>query len=234
MNQSFIKREPSTTGVVTAIIVLAVLASTCIMVLIVILVSYWHSARRVTGRAKLDRRVSQLSEKSFSSPDAKILTTISKPIPQHKGSPFLGGSRGLPLRPDRPAQPWGEDVSSEPVPLTRVPLKQRFSTVTLVKAFSARRSRYSTYPQSSPPKDRSFILPTVHTLATPKTAFVRDRTRRASLVNAGDNRFPDADKSGYRPLSKRAPFRKPHPFPVSVRGPPDPDGDVAPGELLPS
>lgn len=221
-----------------AIIVLAILASTCTIILIVTLVSYWRSAssRRMTGRAKLDRRVSQLSEKSFSSPDAKILMAISEPIPQfpqYKGSPILGGSHGLPLRPDRPAQPWGDDITSESMPSTRVPLKQRLSTVTLVKAFSARRSQYSMYSQPSPPADRSFILPTVRTVAAPKKAFVHDRTRRASLMNAGDNQLPSEDDDGYRLLPRRPSLRKPHPFLISVRGPPEPGGDVAPGELLP-
>ena len=233
MKQSFVKRDSSTTGLLTAVIVLIVLASICAAILIVMLVSYPRSAKRMTGRAKLDRRVSQLSEKSFSSPDAQILMTISEPIHQHKGSPFLGGRQGLPSRPNRPMRPWGEDIPSEPVPSTRVPPKRRLSTVALVKAFSMRRSQYSMHSQPSPPIDRSFVLPTVRTLAAPKKAFVRDRTRKASPVNAGNNGLPDEDKNGYRPLPRRPPFRMPHPFPVSVHGPPDTDGDVAPGELLP-
>ena len=48
---------------------------------------------------------------------------------------------------------------------------------------------------------------------------------------------PRKDRDNYRPLSKRAPFRKPHPFPLSplsqistVRG--RPDGDVPPEESM--
>jgi hypothetical protein len=176
----------------------------------------------MTGRSKLDQRVSRLSEKSFSSPDAKIPITISEPIPRHNGSSDWGGSQRLPPRPDRPAQPWGENVSSE-----LASLKKRLSTVTLVKAFSMRRSQYSTYSQPFPSTHRSFILPTIRTLAAPKKVLVRNRTRRAPPVGARDGRLPGEDKDGYLPLSQRVPFRKPHPFPLSVRGPPDPDGDAA-------
>ena len=105
--------------------------------------------------------------------------TISEPIPQHRGSLFWGDGRGL------PAQPRGEDISSEPAPSTRVPLMQRLFA--LVKAFSMRRSKYNTYPGPSPPTDRSFILPTVRTLAAPKKAFVLDQAWKAPPANAGDN-----------------------------------------------
>ena len=47
------------------------------------------------------------------------------------------------------------------------------------------------------------------------------------------NRSSGKDRDTYRPMSRRAPFRKPHPLPVSplsVRG--RPDGGVPPEESV--
>ena len=206
---------------VVATIVLVVIASACTILLAAIFVLKWHVARRKTKLTELERPVSRLAHRSFSSPDAK-LSAISAPIPQHTSSLFRD-LKALPFRPDRPAQPWGEDTSSERVD------KQQLST-RLVKALSVQRSQCSTYSQLSPPSEGSFNLSTIRPPTVPKKVFARNRSWRASLMD-GDpsNRSPRKDRDTYRPMSRRAPFRKPHPFPVfpsSIRG--RPDGGVLP------
>ena len=201
---------------IIATIVLVVIASACTILLATIFVLKWHVARSKTKLVELERPVSRLSHRSFSSPDAKN-SKISAPIPQHTSSLFRD-LKALPFRPDRPAQPWGEDNSSERVD------KRRLST-RLVKAFSVQRSQYSAYSQISPPTEGSFSLSAVRPPTVPKKAFARNRSWRASLMD-GDpgNRSPRKDRDSYRPMSRRAPFRKPHPFPVSplsIHGRPD-------------
>ena len=188
---------------IIATIILAVIASACTIILASIFVLKWHIARRNARRTELERPVSWLSGKSFSSPDAKI-PAISAPFPQHTTSLFP-----LPFRPDRPARPWGAYISSERTD------KRRPST-SLVKAFSMRGSRHGTYSQQTPPSDRAFILSAVRPPMAPKKVFVRNRSWRASFMD-GDpsSRSPRKDGDSYRPLSKRAPFRKAHSFPLS-------------------
>jgi len=129
---------------IIATIILVVIASVCTIALVVILVLKWHIAKRKTTSTDLERPVSRLSHRSFLSPNGKI-PAISAPIPQHTSSLFRD-LKDCPFRPDRPAQPWGEDISSDCVD------KKRLSRPTsLVKAFSVQRSRSSTYSQLSPP-----------------------------------------------------------------------------------
>ena len=72
---------------------------------------------------------------------------------------------------------------------------------------------------------RSFILPAVRPLTAPKKAFVRNRAWGISPANAERGSLSYEDGDDHRPLSGRAPFRKPHPLPPSVQG--RPDGDAA-------
>jgi hypothetical protein len=207
-----------TRSIIIVIIVLVVIAAACAIILIVILVSNWRMKRRTEPA----RPVSHLSEKSFSSPDAKILTTDSAPIPRRK-SKFSWDCNSQPLRPERPVQPWGEDISSERAPSTRVPLKRRLSA-TLVKAFSMRRPRFNNaHSQPSPQTEQSVIPPTVRAVATPKKAFAHNRAWSVSLAGVGSSRSSCEDRHEYLPLPSRAPSIKLYPTPLSFRKRPDED-----------
>ncbi|KAF9647337.1 hypothetical protein BDM02DRAFT_2712524 [Thelephora ganbajun] len=225
----FKKRGLDQSGVLTAIIVLAVIASACTIFIVVILVSNWRSTRRIARRTVLERHISRLSEKSFSSPDAKIPVTNPAPIPKRRSSLFRRDGQRSPVRPDRPARPWGEDFSSVCVLSTRVRPKRRSSTI-VMRTFSMRRSQRSMYPRPYPSTERPFILPTARTIAAPEKALARTCTRSVSLVGTGPGRLPHEDRDDCRPASSRAPFRKPHPLPFFIHE--RPNGDVAPEESM--
>ena len=144
------------------------------------------------ARTRLRRPVLRPSEKSFSSPDAKIPRPHLSLVTQTVCSRV--GSKDSPLRSDRPASSWGRACFFKVYATSAtVPLKRHLSTK-LVKAFAIRRSQHRMFFQSSPPTERSFTLPTVCLLTAPKKAFYRNRVRG---VDVCPNRLPYKDRDNY-------------------------------------